>query len=70
MSPSAKHKNVLCHGDLWANNIPFKYGDDGKPVECCLVDFQLAQVSCESIFFDRSENENTIIPFLIFLIQI
>ncbi|EZA55189.1 hypothetical protein X777_05259 [Ooceraea biroi] len=43
LSPSAKHKNVLCHGDLWANNILFKYDDDGKPVECCLIDFQLAR---------------------------
>lgn len=42
LSPSAKHKNVLCHGDLWANNILFKYAD-ARPVECCLIDFQLAR---------------------------
>ncbi|XP_012222212.1 uncharacterized protein [Linepithema humile] len=41
--PSVKHKNVLCHGDLWANNILFKYDADGQPVECCLIDFQLAR---------------------------
>lgn len=41
--PSTKHKNVLCHGDLWANNILFKYDADEKPVECCLIDFQLAR---------------------------
>ncbi|CAK9832998.1 hypothetical protein ANTRET_LOCUS9747 [Anthophora retusa] len=41
--PSMKHKNVLCHGDLWANNILFKYDVDGKPLECCLIDFQLAR---------------------------
>ncbi|OAD55823.1 hypothetical protein WN48_04235 [Eufriesea mexicana] len=41
--PSKRHKNVLCHGDLWANNILFKYGADQKPVECCLIDFQLAR---------------------------
>lgn len=41
--PSTKHKNVLCHGDLWANNILFKYDDDEKPLECCLIDFQLAR---------------------------
>lgn len=41
--PSMKHKNVLCHGDLWANNILFKYDIDEKPAECCLIDFQLAR---------------------------
>ncbi|EFN86121.1 uncharacterized protein LOC105181683 [Harpegnathos saltator] len=43
LSPSVKHKNVLCHGDLWANNVLFKYDADGRPVECCLIDFQLAR---------------------------
>ncbi|KAK2588158.1 hypothetical protein KPH14_004208 [Odynerus spinipes] len=43
LSPSSKHKNVLCHGDLWANNILFKYDKDEKPIECCLIDFQLAR---------------------------
>lgn len=43
LSPSVKHKNVLCHGDLWANNILFKYDTEKKPVECCLIDFQLAR---------------------------
>lgn len=43
LSPSIKHKNVLCHGDLWANNILFKYDANKKPIECCLIDFQLAR---------------------------
>lgn len=41
--PSSKHKNVLCHGDLWANNILYKYDSDNKPTECCLIDFQLVR---------------------------
>ncbi|XP_043481016.1 uncharacterized protein LOC122510435 [Leptopilina heterotoma] len=43
LSPSVKHKNVYCHGDLWANNILFKYDENAKPVECCFVDFQHAR---------------------------
>lgn len=33
--------NVLCHGDMWANNIMFKYDEAGKPTDCLLVDFQM-----------------------------
>lgn len=43
LSPSTKYKNVLCHGDLWANNILFKYDADKRPVECCFIDFQMAR---------------------------
>lgn len=35
--------NVLCHGDLWANNVMFKYNEDTEKVEeCILVDFQMS----------------------------
>ncbi|KAG8362508.1 uncharacterized LOC105271629 [Fopius arisanus] len=43
LEPSKKMKNVLCHGDLWANNLLFKYGEEGSPEACCLIDFQLAR---------------------------
>lgn len=34
--------NVLCHGDLWSNNIMFQYNEEtGKPETCMLVDFQM-----------------------------
>ncbi|XP_011693600.1 PREDICTED: uncharacterized protein LOC105453385 [Wasmannia auropunctata] len=33
--------NVINHGDMWVNNMLFKYDNDGKPVEHIFVDFQM-----------------------------
>lgn len=38
--PSTKYRNVQLHGDLWTNNLLFKYSADEKPVQCCFIDFQ------------------------------
>lgn len=38
--PSANNRNVQLHGDLWTNNLMFKYSGDGKPLQCCFLDFQ------------------------------
>ncbi|XP_052851515.1 uncharacterized protein LOC128261726 [Drosophila gunungcola] len=38
------YQNTILHGDLWANNIMFQYGKYGEsPLQCRLVDFQLAR---------------------------
>lgn len=33
--------NVILHGDLWSNNIMFKYNDNGEIEDTVLVDFQI-----------------------------
>ncbi|XP_036330007.1 uncharacterized protein LOC118742153 [Rhagoletis pomonella] len=42
---SKKYLNVLCHGDLWANNMMFQYGKCGEssPLQSRLLDFQLSR---------------------------
>lgn len=40
-SCSSVYRNVLCHRDLWNNNIMFLYEDrTGNPTDCLFVDFQ------------------------------
>lgn len=46
VKPSTKHRNVVCHGDLWATNFLVKYCKNGlkpKPDQCKFVDFQCAR---------------------------
>ncbi|KOB72621.1 putative Juvenile hormone-inducible protein [Operophtera brumata] len=38
--PSPEYRNVICHRDLWNNNLMFHYQDENKPDDCVLVDFQ------------------------------
>lgn len=38
--PSSEYRNVICHRDLWNNNLMFHYQDENKPDDCVLVDFQ------------------------------
>ena len=40
-----KQFNVLCHSDLWANNIMFRHSRDNAVVDVLLVDYQLAKLN-------------------------
>ncbi|KAL5293109.1 hypothetical protein ACFFRR_011718 [Megaselia abdita] len=41
---------VICHGDLWVNNIMFKWNSQGMPIECKFFDLQAMR--CTSPAFD------------------
>lgn len=34
---------VLCHSDLVASNLLFRYNDNNEPLTCCFVDFQFTK---------------------------
>lgn len=41
---STKYRNVLSHGDIWVNNIMFKYSSSNDKLEDCrFVDFQFSR---------------------------
>lgn len=41
--------NVLNQGDIWINNIMFKYNEDGEPIDIRFVDFQMSHFGCPGI---------------------
>lgn len=45
-NPSVENIKVLCHADLWKNNLMFKFDDEKNfdyPLHCVLLDFQVAK---------------------------
>lgn len=44
---STKYRNVFCHGDVYANNLMFRYeesSDQGSvPIDCKLIDYQFCR---------------------------
>ncbi|XP_008210976.1 uncharacterized protein LOC103316873 [Nasonia vitripennis] len=49
VKPSKDQRNVLCHGDLWSNNMLFKESEEDGTSCCKLVDFQLVGYACYTI---------------------
>ncbi|KAM3961193.1 uncharacterized protein ACR2FA_004746 [Aphomia sociella] len=41
---SAVHETCICHGDIWKENILFKY-EDNKPIAACLIDYQTVRMA-------------------------
>lgn len=41
--------NVLNHGDLWVNNMMFKYDANGRPIDLVFVDYQMSFYSSPGI---------------------
>lgn len=41
--------NVLCHGDLWVNNIMFKYSSGGKVEDALMVDYQICNYNSPTL---------------------
>ncbi|KAM7361436.1 uncharacterized protein ACRADG_011917 [Cochliomyia hominivorax] len=40
-APTPGHVNVLVHGDVWTNNVMFKYcPQTGRPIDVLIIDFQ------------------------------
>lgn len=54
--------NVILHGDLWSNNIMFKYNANGEPDVAVLVDFQICYYGSPALditysFYTSSHND-------------
>ncbi|XP_043263956.1 uncharacterized protein LOC122404119 [Colletes gigas] len=51
LKTTSKYRNVMCHRDVWANNMMFKRDSTGKPIGCYLVDYQFLRYSPPAIDF-------------------
>lgn len=40
LAPSKRHRNVICHRDIWVNNIMFRHDPAGNTKGCYIIDWQ------------------------------
>lgn len=57
---SSKFRNVVCHRDIWANNIMIRRDSAGKPTGCYLIDYQFIRYCPPALDFLLSLYLNTV----------
>lgn len=40
LAPSKRHRNVICHRDIWVNNMMFRHDPAGNTNGCYIIDWQ------------------------------
>ncbi|KAL6446240.1 hypothetical protein ACFW04_001091 [Cataglyphis niger] len=51
LAPSKKHRNVICHRDIWTNNMMFRHDPTGNINGCYLIDWQFLRYCPPAIDF-------------------
>ncbi|XP_031829402.1 uncharacterized protein LOC116425595 [Nomia melanderi] len=59
LESSTKFRNLICHRDIWVNNILFKKDSTGKPIGCYIIDYQFIRYSPPATDFILSLYLNT-----------
>ncbi|KZC12479.1 PREDICTED: uncharacterized protein LOC107190555 [Dufourea novaeangliae] len=59
LESSRKFRNLICHRDIWVNNIMFRRDSTGRPTGCYLIDYQFLRYSPPALDFIFSLYLNT-----------
>ncbi|CAB3233417.1 unnamed protein product [Arctia plantaginis] len=47
LGATSVQRTCICHGDIWKENILYRY-EDNKPATACLIDYQNTRISCSA----------------------